>query len=196
VISEGIMRRPGNSSASRAILLLMGLVMAISLLACRAAALAYERKPDEIVIYADIQPYPVAPAPEQECLARFVPRLRVWGNGLVYLDISSARQDPPWQWTGRLDHDQIRDLLSFLDTQGFFNNWEGEPPDETAKACRLGANTLQKSVEYTVGRMEPVLYTQLVERIKPALRPLIPQDTHDPRIDSILSAHDPCGKDE
>ncbi len=74
-------------------LILFGLFVSLLLLLSRRIHqpdLAFDPSPDNVVIYADIQPFPGGPPPDQPCLGRYFPRLRIWGDGLVFLDISQA----------------------------------------------------------------------------------------------------------
>jgi len=68
--------------------------------------------------------------------------------------------------------------------------------NEAATMCRMGANLKAKSVEYTVGKLEPNLYTQLVRKVMPHLRPLTPQDATDHRIKRTLADSQPCGENQ
>jgi len=154
--------------------------------------LDYDSSPNAIIIYADIQPYPGAPPPGKECLRRFVPRLRIWGDGLVFLDIGMFGRTPPFQWNGQLDCEQLRTILKFLNEQGFFVKWEPGMINPAGTWFRMGANLKSKDVEYSGGDLEPPLYADLVRQIMPHLTPLSEQPS-DARIRILLAENKGCG---
>ena len=153
--------------------------------------LAYDNNPENVVIYADIRSYPGAPPPGQECLGKFFPRLRIWGDGLVFLDISDVGVNPPWQWNGYLTPIQLQSVLKLFEGQGFFGSWTPEVPNPAGTYLRVGVHLKAQSVEYYSGEMELKLSTQLTNQIMPVLQPLAQQNANDARISTVLA--ESCG---
>jgi hypothetical protein len=81
--------------------------------------LAYDPRPTNVVIYADLRGYPSAPPPNKACLGQFYPRLPTWGDSLVFLDRSQAKQEEPGQWRGHLTQAQLQSAVETLNTNGF-----------------------------------------------------------------------------
>lgn len=174
------------------ILLLFVLLVSVSCSTLFGSNLDYDNSSNAIVIYADIQAYPGAPPPGKECLRRFVPRLRIWGDGLIFLDIGMFGRTPPFQWNGQLDQEQLRSILKFLNDQGFFGKWNPGIPNPAGTWFKMGANLKSKNVEYLGGDLEPQLYADLVRQIMPHLTPLEEQPS-DMRVRTLLSENKGCG---
>ncbi len=173
------------------------LVLCIILLALSACSrlfpdrLRFDTGPDALVIYADIQPHAVLPK-GQECLFSYVPRLRVWGDGLVYLNISRRGIEPPYEWTGRLSQEEIQQALTLLAKAGFFGKWDPGAANPSGTSFRMGAHLKSKSVEYESGDLAPVLYGDIIDKIQPFLLPLEPGDLADSRISTVIKQTKPC----
>jgi len=169
----------------------LGLVL---LFRTRPADLAYDNGPDSVVIYADIRSYPGAPPPGQECLGKFSPQLRIWGDGLVFLDTSAYGKNPPWHWSGYLTPVQMQSVLKSLEGQGFFGDWTPTGPNPAATYLRVGAHLKAQSIEYMTGDLEPRLYTHLTDQIMSGLQPLTQQNANDVRLLGVLAGLKPCGE--
>src|SRR5574341_1608386 len=176
----------------RLILFLFVLFVSVSCSLVSGGNPDYDNSPYALVIFADIQPYPGAPPPGKECLRRFVPRLRIWGDGLVFIDIAMFGKTPPFQWNGQLDREQLRAILKFLSEQGFFDKWDPGTPNPAGTWFRMGANLKSKNVEYSGGDLEPPLYAGLVRQIMPRLTPLS-EASSDARIKKLLAENKGCG---
>ena len=156
-------------------------------------SLTYDPNPDNPVLFADVQAYPGAPEPGKECLRAFRPRLRVWGDGLVYLNIASANQSPPFLYAGHFDPEQISGLLRFLKAGGFFNSWDPGYLNPAGTWFRMGANLKSAQFQYQGGDLDPPLYHELVhENILPFLTPLDESGQQDGRIEAILRESEAC----
>jgi hypothetical protein len=156
-------------------------------------SLDYDNSPDNVVIYADVQPYPGAPEPGKECLAQYQPRLRIWGDGLVYLNIAMADKPPPFYWEGKFDKNRITELLRFLKMGGFFNSWNPGEINPAGTWFRMGVNLMKTHVQYEGGVLDPPLYHTLVhENILPSLTPLPESGNNDERIAAILRESEDC----
>jgi hypothetical protein len=160
-------------------------------------SLDYDNSPDNIVIYADVQPYPGAPEPGEECLATYQPQLRIFGDGLVYLNIASGYESQPLEWEGKFDESKITELLMFLKKEGFFNSWnlgEINPVNPAGTGFRMGANLEATQVVYEGGgALDPPLYHTLIhEKVLPSLTPLSESGKNDERIAAILRAIEDC----
>ena len=158
-------------------------------------SLKYDHSLDNIVIYADVQPYPGAPEPGKECLATYQPRLRIWGDGLVYLNIASADQSPPFQFEGIFDQNKITELLRFLKIGGFFNHWNPGEINPAGTWFKMGVNLKRTQLQYEGGDLDPPLYHELIrENILPSLTPLDESNQHDERIEAILRESENCNR--
>jgi hypothetical protein len=156
-------------------------------------SLNYDKSPNNIVIYADVQPYPGAPELGKECLAAYQPRLRIWGDGLVYLNIASDNQSPPFQWEGKFDQNKITELLRFLMVEGFFNSWNPGDLNPSGTSFRMGADLKNTHVNYEGGDFGPPLYQKLInEKVLPSLTPLSESGKSDARIAAILREFEDC----
>lgn len=162
----------------------------------RLVDLTYDDRPQSVVIYADRRTYPGAPPPGQECLGKFFPRLRIWGDGFVFLDTSTYGKNPPWRWSGYLTPEQLYSILKSLDEQGFFGGWTPPGPNPAATYLRVGAHLKAQSVEYMSGDMEPNLYTQLTDQVMPSLQPLAQQNAIDARLSNLLAEFKSCGEND
>lgn len=169
-------------------------VIGLLLLQVQPVDLAYDNNPESEIIYADLYWLAGSPTPGEECYAKFFPRLRIWGDGLVFLDVSYAGKEQPWYWSGYLTPDQIRYLLKSLQAQDFFGSWTPEGPNPSGTSLRIGAHLKTQSVEYYSGDLGPKLYTQLMDQIMPSLQPLVEQKVNDPRILSVLSEIKSCSQ--
>jgi hypothetical protein len=178
-------------------------ILCIVLLGCKPAparpaetaqlSLDYDHSPDQVVIYADVQPVPGGPELGKECLATYQPRLRIWGDGLVYVNIASVDESPPFQWEGKFDRKKIAELLEFLEAGGFFNSWNPGAINEAGTMFRMGANLKKTQVSYEGGVLDPPLYHRLIhEHILPYLRPLAGPGKRDERVSAILKESEDC----
>ncbi len=156
-------------------------------------SLNYDDSPENIVIYADVQPYPGAPKPGEECLASYQPQLRIWGDGLVYLNIVSGYESPPLEWEGKFDENKITELLKFLKNEGFFKSWNPGEINPAGTSFRMGANLKKTRVVYERGVLDPPLYHTLIhDKVLPSLTPLSESGKNDERIAAILRAFESC----
>ncbi len=154
--------------------------------------LAYDSHATSVVIYADMRWYPGATPPDQPCLGQFFPRLRVWGDGLVFLDVSQAGLEGPVQWSGNLTSAQLQSALETLNANGFFSGLTPGIPNPAGTWLRIGVHLQTKSFEYQMGDLNPTLYVQLIDQIKPHLKPINQQEEMDSRIKSILAVIQSC----
>jgi hypothetical protein len=148
----------------------------------------YDPQPNALVIYADIQPLPGAPPQGMKCLYETVPRLRVWGDGLVFLDVSEyGKKDPPL-WTGQFSQSQMVDTLAFLDMEGFLDSWTpavSDVPNPAGTSITLGVYLKTRTIIHGSGNMDWPLYTELINKLLSDLTPLIIQPETDSRITKL-----------
>ncbi len=154
--------------------------------------LSYDPNPDNTVISADLRRYPGLPPLDQPCLGDYFPTLRVWGDGLVFLDISRADLKGPGQWTGTLTPEQIRSALTLLQSGGFFSGYTPIGPNPAGTSLRLASHLLSQSIVIESGDLQPAIYTQLIDRLKPLLQPISQDQSYDPRIEAILEGISSC----
>ena len=161
-------------------------LLALALAACTSAPdLAYDNRPDVVVIYADLR---AEGPPRLDVTCRFesVPILRIWGDGLVFLDASGPRQNDPPLWSGKLTSEQLSDSLAALNRQGFFDNtWKPDGPNPAGDWFYVGGNLKSKTVKYSSGDLNPVLYHDLVTKLKPHLTPFALDNKPDARFHSL-----------
>jgi hypothetical protein len=136
--------------------------------------LSYESRPDQVILYADIQPIAGAPPPNTTCRYLFVPRLRIWGDGLVFLDVSESGLTDPPLWSGQLTPEQIKDVLTSLQRLGFFDkDWQIDTygPNPSGTWFQIGAHLKTQDAEHSSGVLKPSFYQDLIGKIKPSLTP-------------------------
>jgi hypothetical protein len=151
----------------------------------------YDNNPDNVVVYTDIRTYPGAPPPGQECLGRYFPRLRIWGDGLVFLEISSANVNQPSLWSGHLTPNQMQLILNFLNKQGFFDSWTPQVPNPAGTGLQIGTHLKERSFEYSLD-LETNIYTQLIAQLLPELQPFSQQTLNDARLTQVLAEVNIC----
>src|SRR5579859_1268686 len=146
---------------------------------------SYDLSPGMVVLYADIQPIAGAPLEGMKCLYETVPRLRIWGDGLVFLDVSQYGSSDPPLWTGHLSPAQIQDVLTLLLDQGFMGEWTPSEVSAAGSGIGLGVHLKSGSKEHGTGYLGWPLYSALVSRLLPKLTPLNLQPDTDTRISSL-----------
>jgi hypothetical protein len=161
-------------------------LLALALAACTSATdLTYDNRSDVVVIYADLR----AEGPPRlgvTCRFESIPTLRIWGDGLIFLDASGTRQNDSRFWSGKLTPDQLNDTLAALNQQGFFDNtWKPDGPNPAGDWFYIGGNLKSKTVTYSSGGLNPVLYQDLVTKLKPHLTPFALDNKPDARFDSL-----------
>jgi hypothetical protein len=156
------------------------------------AELAYDTSGKNIVIYANMQPRPGGPLSNQPCPGYLFPRLRVWGDCLVFLDVSVAGLAQHGQWSGTLTPAQIHAALESLQAQGFFERFTPEGPNPAGTMLLIGANLQAQTVEYSSGDLNPKIYAQLIDQLKPDLQPISQPESTDPRIQAVLAEIKSC----
>jgi hypothetical protein len=150
--------------------------------------LSYESRPDQIILYADIQPIAGAPPPNTTCRYLFVPRLRIWGDGVVFLDISESGLTAPSLWSGTLTSEQIKDVLLSLQRLGFFDkDWQIDTygPNPAGTWFQMGAHLKTQDVEHSSGVLKPSFYQDFIDTIKPSLTPFSIDNKPDARFDQL-----------
>lgn len=154
-------------------------------LVVRTPDLYYEASPEQVIMDADVQPHPGPPEPGTTCRYDSVPMLRIWGDGLVFLDILQYGVTGPTLWSGRLSNGQIHALLVSLQSQGFFSHqWipeEKNGPNPAGTWFRIGVHLKYTSDVYLSYDLTPAPYQALVDMIKPDLTPFILDNLPDPR---------------
>jgi hypothetical protein len=154
---------------------------------------SYNSSAQNVVIYSDLKWYPVVPPPaEPTCLGQFFPSLRVWGDGLVFLDPWTAGQPELRYWTGWITSEKIQALLASLRSYGFFGGWTPVGPNPAATWLRIGVHLNNQSWEYSTGDLSPKLYTQLIDQLMPQLSPVDPRAEIDFRVTGLIDAIQSC----
>lgn len=163
-------------------IIIIGLVSIYPFLLEKATALyssigQFDSNPQAIILYIDIR-YPG--------LCPFRPLMRVWGDGLAFLE-----EDSPS--SGHLNPAALHTLLDILKSEHFFIGWQADGPNPAGTALKIGARLKDKPVvEYTSGNLGPTLYVRIKETIQPALKPLAEQSTVDERIAALLKENENC----
>lgn len=180
------------------VLLLLGSLVLLVFLAFllqkrpRSLDLAYDPNPDNAVISADLRSYAGAPPPDQPCLGQYFPRLRIWGDGLVFLDISTASSTASGRSSGRITPSQINSALTLLAENGFFGGFTPAGPNPAGTSLRLAIHVRSQSAVFESGDITLKLYTQLVDQLKPYLQPIPRSESDDSRVQNILDGISLC----
>lgn len=159
----------------------------------------FNNQPDAVIIFVDIH-YPGVPLPTRSPNDRYcayLPSLRVWGDGLAFLD-EGIQNEYSSVLSGNLDQATLQKLLEILNADNFFASWKASTPypvNPSGTSLKIGAQLKDKPViEYTMGALNPPVYEQLLETIKPVLKPLAEQSKVDERILEILKEDGNCNK--
>ena len=150
----------------------------------------FDANPETVVIFADLQPRPGPP--RENCLHNLIPVLRIWGDGLTY--INNAIYDPTaTNYIGVLSPVQIKDQISFLERHGFLKSYDLGPVNPAGTWIEMGANLLtiswiSTSVKYSGGTdLKPQLLVQLNDRLTPLLLPIQAGTPLDERVQAAES---------
>jgi hypothetical protein len=157
----------------------------------------YDTQPTSVIVYSDIH-YPGIPMPTKlpfSCYRTFLPALRIWGDGFVYLDQNIMNQRSA-VLVGQISHEKILEVLLLMNSQGFFSGKKDlVPVNPSGTMFRIGATLKNRpAVEYSDGESIPVDYPALLNVIKPELTSLVQQRKPDPRADAILEENTGCNK--
>lgn len=147
--------------------------------------LSYDPAPGMVILYGDVQPLAGAPPIGMKCLYETVPTLRIWGDGLVFLDVSAYGASGPPLWTGHLSPAQVQDVLAYLADQGFMDDWTPSVPSAAGTGIGLGVHLKSGSKDQGSGDLKWPFYEALVRRLLPMLTPLNLQPDTDTRISSL-----------
>ncbi len=162
--------------------------------ATTGSSLAFAKGPAIYVVYADLKSDPGAPPSLPEgCSSFFLPVLRIWSDGLVYLRTIEKDGKQPAELGGTLSQDQISQVLLFLSDKGFMNNWQHAGPNPSGTALKLGVNLADQTIEYETGDLSPSLYKDLVNILLPDLASLSEKDINSARISRIQEQYLKCG---
>ena len=156
----------------------------------------FDSQPKAVVLYAYIH-YPGIPLPTNtpnDRYCEYLPSLIVWGDGFTFLDENIQNQYNS-VLSGNLDSVAIQTLLDILNSNNFFSDWQAAGPNPAGTYLKIGAQLKDNPVtEYTSGILEPPVYLQLIETIKPALKPLAEQNLVDKRVDAIMKENENCNE--
>jgi hypothetical protein len=156
----------------------------------------FDSNPEAVVVYAYIH-YPGVPLAKKgpaDKYCAYLPSLLVWGDGFAFLD-ENIQNEYNSVLSGNLDSATLQRLWDILASQDFFTGWQAPGPNPAGTSLKIGAKlTDQPVTEYISGVLEPPVYVQLIETIKPALKPLADQRVVDKRVDAILKENENCNK--
>jgi hypothetical protein len=116
--------------------------------------------------------------------------LRVWGDGLAYLDAWLPASSNDANWSGRLSASQVRDMLGYLANQGYLNNWTpapGDIPNAVGTYLSLGVHLNAGSIEHGSADGSWPVYADFAARLKAELSPLTVGPDTDPRIAGLFA---------
>ncbi len=180
----------------------IGIPALLAVVICVAAVLAitsstpketyeFNASPQEVIIFADVQQIPGPP--RDSCPHVLRPVLRVWGDGLTYVD-NRLYDQKATNFFGVLSADQIEDQLSFLDRQGFLKSYDLGAVNPAGTWIEMGVNLKATAVKYSGGTdLKPQLLVQLIDRLAPLLQPVQAGSLLDERVkDAIRLAETPC----
>ncbi len=180
----------------------VGIPVIMAVVICTAAIFAitsstpkeayeFNRSPETIVIFVDVQPDPGPPLPS--CPHVPIPVLRVWGDGLTYINNQMHDLDAI-NYAGVLEPEQVNDQLSFLDRQGFFKSIDLGGVNPSGTWIEMGANLETISIKYSGGvDLWPKLLVQLIDRLTSYLQPIYLITPLDERITAAQSLWNrPC----
>ncbi len=160
------------------------------------SALDYDHQPGAVVVAVDIH-YPGVPLPTRapsSCYRPYLPSLRIWGDGFVYLDerIQNSRSAV---LVGTLRPDTLREVFLYLNSQAFFTNWTHPGANPAGTWFKIGATLKNRpTVEYSSGDLTPALYRAVIAIITPELVHLNELAKSDPRAEAILTENEGCNK--
>jgi hypothetical protein len=156
----------------------------------------FDNKPEAVVVYTYIH-YPGVPEltkTPSDKYCHYLPSLIVWGDGFAFLD-EYILNEYNSVLSGNLDSATLQILFDILNSDDFFTDWQAPGPNPAGTFLRIGAQLKDKPVtEFISGDLRPPVYTQLIETIKPALKPLTEQSVVDERVDAILKENENCNK--
>lgn len=148
----------------------------------------FNNSPNSVVIRADLEINSGAPLKGQICQYPSVPVLRVWGDGLVFIDDFDLQSQSTSLYKGRLSEQEIEELIEFIRTQGFFGNWTPDGPSPAANYLHVGVSLKQYTYQQTFAAIPPSFYSELVEMLKPKLALFARGRAGELRIDSLNSS--------
>ncbi len=173
----------------------IGIPAILALIICTVAVLAissstpketyeYTASPDTVVFFTDLQP---RPGPPIKCPHIPIPVMRIWGDGLTYINNQMYDQNAT-NYAGILSSDQIKDQLSLLDRYGFLKNFDLGPVNPAGTWIEMGAHLKTSSVKSSGGvDFRPQLLVLLIDRLTPFLQPIQSNTILDDRIKAAQS---------
>ena len=154
----------------------------------------FSDSPKTIILSADIH-YPGLPEPTRTSEDRYcdyLPALRIWGDGFVFLDEKILNQRDA-VLSGQLAQEALQSVAETLVEADFLANVTPEV-SPSGISCRLGLQLPGGQIrERETGTCPPV-YQQVVEQIKPALTPLADQAQVDARVEALLKDNQGCNE--
>lgn len=172
-------------------LLLLADIILATFIFIKNKNLAYDLHPNINILYVDSQINSGPPRLGEICRFPTVPILRIWGDGLTFLD-NSFYEDPAPLYAGHLSPGQIQTVLNFLYARGFISNqakfykiWSPSGPNPASDSFFIGVRLKTIEKEYTSGDTPPALFGELIKMIKPYLFHLTPIKGYDAKIDGL-----------
>jgi hypothetical protein len=141
--------------------------------------LSYDPDPSTVILNADVLPRGAT------CRRAMVAGLRLWGDGLLYLNDPWYRPTDSTLWGASLSPSQVEDVLTFLSKQEFLHDWTPSPADVPSAAgtgITLAVHLRHYSIVHGSGNLAWPFYRTVLEHLSPMLRPMIPNVDTDSRI--------------
>lgn len=153
--------------------------------------LSFDPVANKVVVFADYRNFAEPPHQHEVCQFDTIPLLRIWGDGLTFLDLGYTPDDIPNRWEGYLDPNQLQDLLYYLEENAFFsaqidfiNKW-GPPTPYIPKAWyQLGVNLRSLSVVYESPTVD-LFWDEFSVHLRSFLSQLEISEKTDPRIRNL-----------
>jgi hypothetical protein len=153
--------------------------------------LTFDPAANNIVVFADFRNFAEPPREHEVCQFDSIPLLRIWGDGLTFLDLGYTPDDIPNRWEGCLDPNQLQDLLHYLEENAFFstqitftNKWAPPTPYLPKRWYQLGVNLRSHSVVYESPTVD-LFWNDFSVLLRSFLSPLEISEEIDPRIRNL-----------
>ena len=151
--------------------------------------LSYDPDPSTVILNADVLPR------EATCRRAMVAGLRLWGDGLLYLNDPWYHPTDSTLWGASLSPSQVEDVLTFLSKQEFLHDWTPSPADVPSAAgtgITLAVHLRHYSIVHGSGNLVWPFYRTVLDHLSPMLRPMIPNVYTDPRILNLDNGAPDC----
>jgi hypothetical protein len=141
--------------------------------------LSYDPDPSTLILTTGMLP------PATECQHAMFAGLRLWGDGLLYLNDALIAPGESTLWGATLSPSHVAGVLTFLKNQGFMNDWTPSAADRPSGAgtgMTLAVHLRHYSIAHSWDSTDWPFYRALLNYLIPMLRPIIPNADTDRRM--------------